>query len=218
MRFKVFVETRIAEIQELTYRHSWRYVNSLQNPADDITRGKTLQELSKPNRWSQGPPFLLLQPEQWPANPVGTPTEPCDPNEFRKETFCGVSTAAAAKDDSYDKFNIWKGLLEATALKLHGAADREGCLPAETYRQAEIFLLKRPQQNSFPEEYGLLNDGRPVRRSSRLIALAPEFDKSGEVIRVGGCLRHSEDLAYTNLQPFGPRSISSSHSLAHTGL
>ncbi len=45
--FKVFVGTRVAEI------------DSVQNPADDVTRGKTLAELAEPNRWSQGPSFLF---------------------------------------------------------------------------------------------------------------------------------------------------------------
>lgn len=37
-RFKVFVGTRVAEIQELTNDQTWRYVDSTNNPADDITR------------------------------------------------------------------------------------------------------------------------------------------------------------------------------------
>lgn len=41
-RFKVFVGTRIAEIQELTSGCTWRYVDSHSNPADDLTRGRTL--------------------------------------------------------------------------------------------------------------------------------------------------------------------------------
>jgi len=44
-RYKVFVGTRIAEIQTLTDTKSWRYVDSKNNPADDITRGKTLVEI-----------------------------------------------------------------------------------------------------------------------------------------------------------------------------
>lgn len=71
--FKVFIGTRVAEIYELTNLTAWRYVDSGQNPADDLTRGKTLKDLAKPNRLSQGPPFLLLSPESWPANPVECP-------------------------------------------------------------------------------------------------------------------------------------------------
>ncbi|KAL7841401.1 hypothetical protein SRHO_G00250920 [Serrasalmus rhombeus] len=38
----------IAEIHEITDPSDWRYVDSELNPADDVTRGKTLIELSKP--------------------------------------------------------------------------------------------------------------------------------------------------------------------------
>ncbi|KAK5924004.1 hypothetical protein CgunFtcFv8_000923 [Champsocephalus gunnari] len=45
-RFKVFVGTRVSEIQELTAEHTWRYVDTANNPADDLTRGKTVAELA----------------------------------------------------------------------------------------------------------------------------------------------------------------------------
>lgn len=45
-RFKVFIGACVSEIQNCT----WRYVDSDQNPADDLTRGKTLEELTDLNR------------------------------------------------------------------------------------------------------------------------------------------------------------------------
>lgn len=48
-RFKFFVGTQVAEVQELTEPKSWRYVDSSRNPADDITRGRTLKDLAGPN-------------------------------------------------------------------------------------------------------------------------------------------------------------------------
>lgn len=53
-RYRVFVGNRVAEIQELTEKCSWRYINTLDNPADDLTKGKPLQYLTAPNRWCQG--------------------------------------------------------------------------------------------------------------------------------------------------------------------
>lgn len=41
-RFKVSVGTRIAEIQELKNNKDWLYVDTMNNLADDITRGKPL--------------------------------------------------------------------------------------------------------------------------------------------------------------------------------
>lgn len=45
-RYKVFVGSRVAEIQTLTDVTRWRYVDSARNPADHITRGLTLTELA----------------------------------------------------------------------------------------------------------------------------------------------------------------------------
>ncbi|KAL7851363.1 hypothetical protein AOLI_G00217190 [Acnodon oligacanthus] len=75
-RYKVFVGTRVAEIQELTENCTWRYVDSTNNPADDLTIGKTLEALTEPNRWSQGPPFLLQIPDTWPERPNTENFEP----------------------------------------------------------------------------------------------------------------------------------------------
>ncbi|KAK9524417.1 hypothetical protein VZT92_016812 [Zoarces viviparus] len=44
-RYKVLVGTSVAEIQELTNVRAWRYMDSVNNSADDLTRGKTLFEL-----------------------------------------------------------------------------------------------------------------------------------------------------------------------------
>lgn len=49
-RYKVFVGTRVAKIQDLTDVASWRYVGTTDNPADDLTRCKTLHKLSQSNR------------------------------------------------------------------------------------------------------------------------------------------------------------------------
>ncbi len=70
-RYKVFVANRVTEILELTDLSSWRYTPSAQNPADDITRGRMLVELAKPDhRWRQGPPFLKCPSHQWPQSSV----------------------------------------------------------------------------------------------------------------------------------------------------
>lgn len=85
-RFKVFVGTRVSEIQDLTALHTWQYVDSANNPADDLTRGKTLAELVAPNRRIQGPSFLRSPPDKWPRLP--TLTEPGDDAELKQGIFC----------------------------------------------------------------------------------------------------------------------------------
>lgn len=112
-RFKAFVGTRIAEIQDLTARCTWRYLDSNRNPADDLTRGKTLKDLSVTNRWSQGPSFLLEPESEWPLTPVLQSPE--DRAEHRKGIFCGISTEITVPSlPDPVTCSSWKELVEAT--------------------------------------------------------------------------------------------------------
>lgn len=200
-RFKVFVGTRVAEIQELTDRHSWRYVDSGRNPADDVTRGKKLKELTVPNRWSQGPSFLLRSPDSWPEDL--TVDQAGDASELRKAVFCGTTATTPSGQPTSDlsRYKTWSEMLEVTARELHGAAQPDGHPTVEDYRKAERLILQRAQMDSFLEEYNLLKVGKPVPRSSRLLSLSPEVDETRQLICVGGRLRRSEDLALETLHP-----------------
>lgn len=109
-RYKVFVANRIVEILELTLASEWRYVDSKQNPADDITRGNPLRDLTNAYRWHKGPEFLHLYPSQWPTSPVTTQEIP---SELRKPSFCGL-TQPVNQSDIPDpaKYNTWSDLVE----------------------------------------------------------------------------------------------------------
>ena len=197
-RFKVFVGNRIAEIHELTEGHCWRYVDSGSNPADDITRGKTLLELARPNRWSQGPPFLYQVPESWPTLPA--PTIEGDTEEFRKPKFCGLTTTGPSAVNA-TQYASFKDLVEAKCRSLDGAAQPPDCPSAADYQLAETTILRQAQIDSFPEEYKALKTGKPISSGSCLITLSPEFDSSMRVIRVGGRLRQVEGLSSDTVHP-----------------
>ncbi|XP_073769332.1 uncharacterized protein [Danio rerio] len=201
-RFKVFVGTRVAEIQDLTDSTNWHYVDSLNNPADDITRGKTLLELTGENRWVKGPPFLWLSPKYWPNIPVGPKEE--DSEELRKPASClniATNTLNPGYPDPKD-FHCFNDLLKATAQYLHGAAPSDSPGPtAENYQMAELEILRAAQKESFPEETQSLTAGKPVPSSSRLAMLAPELDEEMNIIRVGGRLRRCNQLELETAHP-----------------
>lgn len=135
-RFKVFVRTRVSAIQELTNPSSWRYVESANNPADDITRGKTLSEMVERSRWSQGPPFLWQSPSEWPTTP--TLEVPDIPEELRKSTFCGaISIVTTPSIPDPKQFSNFKKLLHAAVQRRQGAADQQSGPSAEVYVAAE---------------------------------------------------------------------------------
>lgn len=177
-QYKVFVGTRVSEILDLTKPGSWRYINTDLNPADDITCGKTLLELSQPNRWSQGPLFLYQSSDHWPLNP-SVQTE--EPDELRAQTFCGHISTTSSDEPDPAKYNTWTELLQAYQ-SLQGAA--APAMSAADCIEMETTLLRRIQSDSFPEELKALKQGKPVRSSSRLSALSPEYDQVLGLIRV----------------------------------
>ncbi|CAB3995640.1 Hypothetical predicted protein, partial [Paramuricea clavata] len=67
-----FVGVRVAEIQESWSPSSWRYVPSEENPADDLSRGITVEELSS-GRWINGPSFLSKPKTEWPCERTTEP-------------------------------------------------------------------------------------------------------------------------------------------------
>ncbi|KAI3374154.1 hypothetical protein L3Q82_006017 [Scortum barcoo] len=210
--YKVFVGTRVAEIQSLTDVSNWRYVDTVNNPADDITRGKTLKELSQPHRWHQGPAFLRHTEDHWPTNPSSCPE--ADDSELKKSSFCGhVTVDSCPQLPEASMFSAWKDLMQETVRSLHGAADPNSESPHEAadYIKAENLLLKQVQLESFPEKVKALISDRPLPTSSGLGSLSPEYDKDTGLIRVGGRLRRAEqleldldlDLDFTLLIPLG---------------
>ncbi|XP_046566481.1 uncharacterized protein LOC124275051 [Haliotis rubra] len=66
--FKAFVGVRIAEIQSVWDASHWKYVPTALNPADDLSRGISVEEIN--GRWVHGPSFLKLPTEQWPIQPT----------------------------------------------------------------------------------------------------------------------------------------------------
>ena len=121
-RYKVFVGTRVAEIQDLTKSQGWRYVDSQNNPADDLTRGKSLSDLAQPCRWNQGPAFLLQSPDLWPTSlAIGQPEEPM---ELRKPSFCGgVFPGPDPPIPDPSQFVTFQDLLDCSAASCYGATD-----------------------------------------------------------------------------------------------
>jgi len=65
-RFLVFVANRLAEIERHSDPRKWRYVPTKLNPADETTRGMTVQRFLASAAWISGPEFLFKSREEWP--------------------------------------------------------------------------------------------------------------------------------------------------------
>ncbi|KAK3516432.1 hypothetical protein QTP70_012089, partial [Hemibagrus guttatus] len=88
-----------------------------------------------------------------------------DKAELRKSAFCGTNTLSPSSGHPAGwNYNTWQELLDVTALELRAGLAPGTPPEAEDYRQAEVHILKRVQQESFPEDYKLL------RMESRFVA------------------------------------------------
>ncbi|XP_067233763.1 uncharacterized protein [Chanodichthys erythropterus] len=195
-RFKVFVGTRVAEIQDLTESDTWRYVQSSNNPADAITRGKSPSDLTKDSKWNQGPAFLRQTPASWPEMPpLAHVTQD---SESKRSTFCGLVTSALSLPDPH-QFSTFSDYLKA--LIQYSNKKSPLSATAEDYKEAELTALRHIQMESFPDEMLHLKSGKPIPSNSRLLCLAPELDNSTNLIRVGGRLRQISPLDEDNIHP-----------------
>ncbi|XP_051784521.1 uncharacterized protein LOC114652826 [Erpetoichthys calabaricus] len=83
-RYKTFVANRIAVIREHTQPSQWRYVASAQNPADQASRGLTIENFVKNKTWIQGPNFLIKPEHEWPKRPDEMDLSTCDDPEIKR--------------------------------------------------------------------------------------------------------------------------------------
>ncbi|KAL0195042.1 hypothetical protein M9458_008614, partial [Cirrhinus mrigala] len=194
--FKVFVGTRVAEIQDLTESDTWRYVQSSDNPADAITRGKSPSDLHKESRWNQGPAFLRQRPDSWPEMPPLAHVN--QDSELKKSTFCGLLTSALSLPDP-QPFHTFTDYLNA--LLQPSAESPPSIATAEDYKEAELTALHQIQAESFPDEVFHLKSCKTLPANSRLLCLAPELDISTNLIRVGGRLRQISSLGEDSIHP-----------------
>ena len=93
-QFKPFIANRIGEIQTSTNPDKWRYVPTKQNPADNLTRGITLTELSQLKIWWEGPIFLSEDKSNWPQ--LETVAKPSSNTRELKRKYSNIQLSSVA--------------------------------------------------------------------------------------------------------------------------
>ena len=158
----VFVSCRIKEINALSNFADWKWVPTLQNPADLATRGLKSSELLGNKLWFHGPEFLISGRAE-PEFDASHPTAECL-KERKKEVHIvvpvqsGVSTVIKCED-----FSSFHKLLARTVLYLRfvywaakkfsrDPGDRFDFTVSELYAQARLLWVKSVQSDSYYEE------------------------------------------------------------------
>ncbi|XP_071963870.1 uncharacterized protein [Antedon mediterranea] len=90
-RFQTFVANRVTTILDQSDASQWRFVDGLHNPADEASRGMTVNELLINQHWKEGPEFLKQPERTWPQRPANMGEIPQDDPEVKaKSTVCAT--------------------------------------------------------------------------------------------------------------------------------
>ena len=69
-RFQIFVANHVSAIFDQSKATQWWYVETSPNPADEASRGMTVDVLLRNDCWSQEPSFPKQPKKTWPQRPI----------------------------------------------------------------------------------------------------------------------------------------------------
>ncbi|XP_060071093.1 uncharacterized protein LOC132551006 [Ylistrum balloti] len=193
-RFSVYVDNRVARILKNASSEQWFYVRT-----DQGTRQISARSL-KNSTWLQGPSFLR-QKEVESFDFVE------DPETDASEMYamkCTVMLTHSLGTERFQRFSQWSSLVKAIMnLKLfvrHSVTQCEKVVSVQDYLNAERFVIKQVQQESFSEDISCFQDKKPLPRNSSILSLNPFLDKDG-LLKVGGRLNRA-DLDKSEMHPW----------------
>ncbi|KAL0177460.1 hypothetical protein M9458_026354, partial [Cirrhinus mrigala] len=116
-RFHTFVANRVSFIRENSSVQQWKFINSKNNPADDASRGLSVQKFLDNQRWIHGPEFLWKQKHTWPADCTeAVSLSQDDPEVKHCPVVCNViQDAASPTHKLLTFFSDWTKLVKAVA-------------------------------------------------------------------------------------------------------
>lgn len=175
-RWSPFVANRVAEVQSLLPPENWRYVSTLQNPADVATRGITPGELADSTLWWSGPKWLASLHSSWLESNLHIPTT----NEEVRQQRSALAARVGLENDLLCRFSSMTRLLRITALCLrffhnvrNPQARRSGFLSRDELGAARMRWVRLAQLQDFSEEISKLKNSLPLPSRSPLLALRP---------------------------------------------
>ncbi|XP_062711547.1 uncharacterized protein LOC134289570 [Aedes albopictus] len=185
-RYSQFVAFRVGEILEATDVKEWRWLSTKINVADDGTKWKNKPDLSPESRWFNGPPFLWKSKDYWPKsslNNVETVEE--IRTSVLHHTEGAVRTILLPQD-----YSSWCRLQRVTAfvqrfvsnIRLRKAAQQPntGSLTRDELLGAELFHIKRAQEDVYADELAIIADGdRRLHKRNPLFKVSPFIDEQG---------------------------------------
>ncbi|XP_072395134.1 uncharacterized protein [Diabrotica undecimpunctata] len=198
---KTFVTNRVSQIQTLTESHTWRYVNTLENPADLLSGGISPTSLITSEMWFHGPSWLAKPETHWSNRTF----EPSELPELRPAS--ALIARVHMKLDSITKISSFVKLQRIIAYVLRFINNCK-CSPkrrnfdnlsCEERDNALKYRFRLVQNETFYDDLTHLKRHGNVDSKSKLLTLNPFIDKDN-ILRVGGRL-HNSDFCYDKKHP-----------------
>ena len=221
-RYKPFIANRVGTIHSVTEPAQWKHVPTAANPADLLSRGMPAAQLSKSDRWWEGPEFLQFDESMWPATSISGKGSIAVLKEVRsahqssptgimselEATSCHATGTTSEQKlrpalysslPRYIRVRAWvnRFMLNIQLAKedrIHG-----NLTPDETV-QAEQEIIQEGQCHGFPDEMAALQKGQSISACSKIAGLTPFLDEHG-VMRCGGRLHLAKTLPYGARNP-----------------
>ncbi|XP_038131095.1 uncharacterized protein LOC119776626 [Cyprinodon tularosa] len=182
-RYQTFVANRVSQIREVSQVTQWKHVCTELNPADDVSRGLSAEELINSKRWLKGPAFLWQEEQLWPCQPELGSLPPDAEVKKSSQTYAMSSklTNQSAIDCFIQRYSSWYKLKRAIALILRvknilrKKTELRLCSPItlNEMKQGEIAIINYVQrtQVTFPKKEESLRKLNPVRLGDGLLCV-----------------------------------------------
>ena len=187
------LQNRAAERLENSSMDQWRHVKDIENPADNGTRGMSIEGL-KDSGWLNGPAWLQTDEEKWP--------KPwCQVNEAEAEQVTSSGATETELDQLFDwrRYIIFNRIRNFIAYCMRFKTKQKGLLKADEIHQAEQILFPFVQTESFPTVSKSMAKSKEISKTLNIAKLSSLVEEYGTII-VKGRLKHS-NLDYNAKHP-----------------
>ncbi|XP_071052868.1 uncharacterized protein [Onthophagus taurus] len=190
-KLHTFVGNRIARILDLSRASDWRYVSTEHNPADPVSRGIDSGALADLTIYWCGPVWLKQDESLWPRRTFRSESLPEIKVNVLKATIIEECVIP------FTRFSTLFRLQRVIAYCLrfinncsNKSDKRTGSLKCSELNEAQIYLIKCSQRDSFQDEINHLSGKGSLPQKNELTKLNVFLDHTG-IMRVGGRLRNS---------------------------
>ena len=190
--FQTFVANRVTAIREPSLPNQWRYLETAINPADDASRGVTIDAITGNISWFKGLAFLWQSEEHWPKplDMSGQFIEEILPQERTAALTTLTKTVNEGITKCFNHFSSWLQLKKCVAWilryksRLRRAVDKRkrgetvavhlnkkiDPLHVSEMEHAERAIVRAGQLDTFHDELTSLSSSQGVVKKSSSIS------------------------------------------------